>query len=424
MTTAPATGAELADVVGEHGIDESAQAAIKAYVDKQLAANGELIRNEMQAGLAQFVKDKEAEGARLDMRSTTAVPTNAAAPGAAGNGKFANLGEMVATIGQAHKLNDHAAQARMGEYRNSLGTTIPSEGGYLVPEEFRAEMLRVGLETAVVRPKARVIPMANPRISWPTLEDTDRSSSLFGGVLAYWTAEGAALQASQPKFGKISLDTEKLTAYTEIPNELLTDSAISIGPLVDQLFPEALSWAEDGAFIDGSGVGMPLGWLNASCAVTVAAEGGQTADTVVWANVVKMYSQMLPTSLGRAEWYINQTVLPTLLQMTLPGGLSPFGMINSGQGSPTMTMLGRPINVTEKLPVVGDVGDIVFADLSYYLIGDYAAMTAMTSEHFRFNTDTIAYRVIERVDGRPWLQNSITPKKGSALSPIVKLAAR
>ena len=49
----------------------------------------------------------------------------------------------------------------------------------------------------------------------------------------------------------------------------------------------------------------------------------------------------------------------------------------------------------------------------------------MSSPHFKFGNDMTAYRIIERVDGRPWLQSAITPKNGgSALSPFVKIATR
>ena len=51
-------------------------------------------------------------------------------------------------------------------------------------------------------------------------------------------------------------------------------------------------------------------------------------------------------------------------------------------------------------------------------------MSAKQSEDFRFNQDVTAFRVIERVDGRPWLQSAITPQNGGAtLSAFVKLAA-
>ena len=52
MTTAPANGAELADVVGEHGIDEKAQAAIRAYVAQAMEENGAKIQDALNAGFA------------------------------------------------------------------------------------------------------------------------------------------------------------------------------------------------------------------------------------------------------------------------------------------------------------------------------------------------------------------------------------
>jgi HK97 family phage major capsid protein len=91
-----------------------------------------------------------------------------------------------------------------------------------------------------------------------------------------------------------------------------------------------------------------------------------------------------------------------------------------------MTILGRPVIFTEKTPgVLGDLGDISFVDFGFYLIGDRQVMSAMSSPHFKFSTDVTAYRIISRVDGRPWLSSSITPQNnGPALSPFVQLAAR
>jgi HK97 family phage major capsid protein len=90
-----------------------------------------------------------------------------------------------------------------------------------------------------------------------------------------------------------------------------------------------------------------------------------------------------------------------------------------------MTILGRPVIFSEKVPPLGDAGDINFVDLGFYLIGDRQVMSAMSSPHFKFQNDQTAYRIIERVDGRPWLQSAITPKNGGAtLSPFVKIAAR
>jgi HK97 family phage major capsid protein len=74
---------------------------------------------------------------------------------------------------------------------------------------------------------------------------------------------------------------------------------------------------------------------------------------------------------------------------------------------------------------LGDAGDVNFVDFSQYLIGDRMAMDAQVSTDYRFGNDMTAYRFIERVDGRPWMQSAVTPKNGGpTLSAYVSLAAR
>jgi HK97 family phage major capsid protein len=148
-----------------------------------------------------------------------------------------------------------------------------------------------------------------------------------------------------------------------------------------------------------------------------------------------MYSRMLPTSLGKAVWIMNQDVLPQLLQMTLPvknvagtenvGGSAVGIAYGQGTSSPSFTLLGRPVILTEKVPSLTNLGDVNFVDLSYYAIGDRQQVSAMTSEHFKFSTDTTAYRITQRVDGRPLILSALTPRQGSnTVSPFVKLQAR
>ncbi|TMC47286.1 MAG: phage major capsid protein, partial [Chloroflexi bacterium] len=80
---------------------------------------------------------------------------------------------------------------------------------------------------------------------------------------------------------------------------------------------------------------------------------------------------------------------------------------------------------SEKVGPLGTPGDVAFIDPKYYLIGDRMEMQVSASEHYKFANDKTAYRVVSRVDGRPWLQSPITPKNGGpTLSPVVLLAAR
>ena len=145
-----------------------------------------------------------------------------------------------------------------------------------------------------------------------------------------------------------------------------------------------------------------------------------------------MYSRMLPTSLGRAVWIASIDTFPQLATMALSvgtgGGPIWIGNYAGGQGgmeSPPITILGRPLYFTEKTGPLGTTGDLSFVDLSYYLIGDRMQMQVSASEHYKFQNDKTAYRVVERLDGKPWLQSPLIPRNGGpTLSPVVQLATR
>jgi len=346
---------------------------------------------------------------------------NKRAVGVALDKEFADTADFMLSIW--HK--NLAGEEKWRRIRNDYSSIDPSAGGFLVPEVLRSELLRLALETALVRPRARVIPMDSARVPFPAIDVTSHASSLFGGIIGSWTEQGASIAETEAVFGTVVLDAKKLAAYCEVPNELLQDSIISFAAFVDQIYPEAISWFEDDAFLTGTGVGQPLGITNSPALISVAAETGQVATTIVWENIVNMYSRMLPASLGRAVWVANINTFPELAKMALAVGTGGSAIwLNNGADGPPMTILGRPIIFTEKLPTLGTVSDIMFVDFGYYLIGDRQQMRAESSPHVKFQNDLTAYRVTERVDGRGWLQSALTPKAGSTLSPFIALATR
>lgn len=376
---------------------------------------------------------QHASARTIHTASRYAAAYNAKAPGAGLDHQFygANgdeLGKYLKSIYHQNVADGTfaAERTKLREVANAFGSTVPSDGGFLIPERLRADLLRVSLESAIVRPRARVVPMDSLTLPFPMIDSTSNASNVYGGVTGYWTEEGAQFVASNVRFGRVTLTARKLTAYTEVPNELFTDSIISLEALINEVFPEAIAWFEDIAFMNGNGVGQPKGWLRAEAAISVTAEFGQAAGSLLWENIVKMYARMLPSSLNRAVWIANINTFPELATMALSVGTGGAPVwINNGVSGPPVTILGRPVIFTEKVPALGSAGDINFVDLGYYLIGDRQSMQAMTSSHFKFNTDVTAMRFLERVDGQPWLQSAITPNQGTdTLSPFVKLAAR
>ena len=433
---------------GEEAWSEFVQGYAKAAMDARGGELGKVLSEGLQAGMGEWLKANQAAGvpkaaielaAERQLRGKTSATRalySKRAAGAQADGIFEDFGEFVQGMAMAKGRRPHneALRAKMDKLmgiQNSYGSEIPADGGFLIPEILRSEILEVALEEAVVRPRATVIPMSSLRVPIPMIDDTSHVSSILGGVVCYWTEEAAALTESQASFGRVVLDAKKLTGFAAIPNELLADAPAFSG-FFDSSFPRAVSYFEDDAFIAGTGASEPLGFISCPAAVQVAKESGQAAATILWENIVKMYSRMLPTSLRRSCWIAHIETFPELATMALSvgtgGGPVWIGNFAGGSGGadlPPMSILGRPVIFTEKAQALGTTGDISFVDLSYYLIGDRQQMQSMVSEHYQFANDKTSFRIIERVDGRPWLQSAITPRRGSnTLSPFVQIATR
>ena len=92
---------------------------------------------------------------------------------------------------------------------------------------------------------------------------------------------------------------------------------------------------------------------------------------------------------------------------------------------PYATLFGRPVLPLEQCSAIGEVGDIVLADLGQYLMIDKGGVKQAQSIHVRFIYDESVFRFIYRCDGQPIWNKALTPYKGSAsVSPFVALAKR
>jgi HK97 family phage major capsid protein len=440
----PSTPDEFADAVynGTHGVTPEMRDKFRdAYVSR-MVADGSLeqqIATQTQMALASFLKDNKYSGppvavAPAGRSARSAAMYNKHAPGAAVDEVFSSAAELFQSVSwrSAHDSGAQRRLARATEIQNSFSSEVPDAGGFLVPETLRSEILMLALEDSIVRPRATVIPMSTLRVPVPTIDDTSHVSSVFGGVTYTWAEEAAALSESQAAFGRVVLDAKKLTGYFNVPNELLAD-APAFSEFFNTVIPKGLAWQEDVAFLNGTGVGEPMGIISCEASVSVAKESGQSSGTILWENIVKMYSRMLPQSLRKAVWIANNDTFPELATMALSVGtgggpvwIGNFAGGTGGADTPPMTILGRPVYFTEKVPTIGTTGDIIFADLSFVLVGDRQSMQLSSSQHYRFANDQTSFRIIERVDSRPWLQSALTPHSNSSnlLSAFVQLATR
>jgi HK97 family phage major capsid protein len=432
-----ADGAKVQNLMKEGQFSDVVKAYAKHVADNDIELTRQ-VKEETQRVLADYLRENENhEGLRLlKQGGADAVTTTASAhfaPKALGaKYKAQEYGETLAQflidISPKAYMTAELAAKRDTLKAAAASSGEPASGGFLVPEAFRAELMSLSLENSVVRPRARIVPMETSRVIYPFLDDTSHVSNVFGGVTGFWTPESGPMTDTAATFGRLALEAWKLTAFANVPNELIADSAISFEAFIRSTFPQALAYFADVAFLSGNGAGQPLGILTAGNAarVSVAKESGQANDTILWQNIVKMYSRMLPQSLNSAVWVVSPDVFPELATMALSVGTGGSAIwLQNGVGGPPMTILGRPVIVSEKVENLGDQGDINFIDFSYYLVGDRQAMTVASSEHFRFQNGETSFKFVERLDGRPWLQSALTPRNGGpTLSPFVTLDAR
>jgi len=311
-----------------------------------------------------------------------------------------------------------------------LSEGINSDGGFLVQTDFTAQLLRRTYETGVLASRARRVPIsANANgLTLNALDETSRATgSRLGGITSYWLGEGGTKTASAPTFRQMELRLKKLIGLCYATDELLND-AMALENVISTGFAEEFGWMIDNAMVRGTGAGQPLGVLNAAPLVSVAKEVGQAATTLVYDNVLKMWSRMWAPSRANSVWLVNQDVEPQLWSMDLPvgtGGLPVMLPPGGASASPYMTLFGRPIIPIEQCSTLGTQGDIILADWSQYVMIEKGGIEAASSIHVQFTTDETAFRFVLRADGQPSWNAALTPANGTnTLSPFVTLDTR
>lgn len=298
-----------------------------------------------------------------------------------------------------------------------------SSGGFVVPTEYSQQIFDVALESEIIRPRATIYPMKSDERRVPGTVIGDHSSSLYGGVIAYWRGEGQSLTTSEPTFREINLKPKKLTVYGKASNEWVEDG---IGnDTVMGIYSGALGWNLDKEFFNGDGSGKPLGILNSACTIEVSAESGQSAATIEYKNLTNMFSRMHPACLKNSVWVAHSTCIPQLLELSIAIGTGGAHVPVMTESNGQFKILTRPVIFTEKAQTLGTKGDIMLCDFSQYIIGLRSDIRLDTSQHVAFNTDELYYRGIVRVDGQPGWNEALTLQDGSTtVSPFVVLEDR
>jgi len=336
------------------------------------------------------------------------------APGAEAKKEFSALGEFLFAV--RFNPNDQRLTGLWHEPSAEQRTDDGASGGFAIPVQFRSDLMQVDQMPAVVRPRATVIPAGSPpdgEVVMPAL-DQSAATNMYGGVTVTWIGEGALKLDTTAKIRQIGLRPQEVAASMKATDKLLRNWQAA-GPLLSTLLRKAIAAAEDVAFLTGNGVGKPLGFLNSSAAIAV---NRTTANQITYADVLAMEETLFGNG-ADAIWSCSKRARTWLRQLKNPAGYYIWQEDAKEKGP--ATLLGYPVVVSDRVPTLGNRGDLMLLDMSAYLIKDGSGPFVAISEHVFFQTNETMIKIFWNVDGQPWVKDPIKNEAGELQTPFVIL---
>lgn len=406
------TDAEKAAYDGHKAEADSAAEAIARIEDLQAV---EASLNERVPAAARGQGDQGAQGGQASRN----------AQGDPANREFETFGQFMAAVRfnpndqrLSSLYDDKVGAANDPTVSAEMRMDTGSQGGFMVPEQFRSTILRVEPGASLIRSRANVIPAGSPpdaAITIPALDQGgDAPANMFGGVEVTWIAEGVEKPETDARLKEIRLEPHEVAGTITVTDKLLRNWQAA-GSFLETLLRGAVNQSEDFAFITGNGIGKPLGFLNSGARAVVERT---TAGTVVYLDLVAMVAKILMRG-GSPVWTMSQGVMPKLFTLQDPDGRYIF-VPNAANGLGP-TLLGYPIVWNNRVPVLGEEGDVSLIDASYYLIKDGSGPFVAASEHVLFKQNKTVIKIFWNVDGQPWMTEPFKEENGYEVSPFVVL---
>lgn len=294
--------------------------------------------------------------------------------------------------------NDHATLKSVSGLSNAAG-------GYLIPEELRAEVLRVAEDNfGLARRDMRYLPFSGPG-------NSRKIPALASSVAVSWTDEAAEKQSTAPAFTVIEQTLKKLAAIVPMTDEILEDSNINITALVAELFAEAVAKEEDMQFFNGNG-SVWTGILNNGNVNSVFVAG--TNPNVVDADDLLSLVDATPSgALAGAKFYMHRSVYSKLRSLRDDAGAGVY-IITPPTAEGPAALWGYPIELSDAFPAITVTGNskpfVLFGNLKRAAIfGDKQELRVKLLDQATVNNtandasinlaqqDMVAIRIVERV---------------------------
>jgi len=293
-------------------------------------------------------------------------------------------------------------------------------GGYMVPTQWVPELKQVGIQDAIVRPRADVIPAGSPPDAEVTLPVANQETYLNMGVDVVWVAEGGTKTETEFALKEHSWIPHEVAGYIVLTDKLLRNWAGAMAFARTRL-SKAIMMAEDNAFLTGDGVAKPHGIQSQPARIL---QVRNTANQINWADVRDMYWQCYKEG-GSPIWVASPSCLPQIMGISDPNTSGTMIWQPSAREGEPNRLLGLPLLFNVRSPALGSEGDLMLLNLSYYVIKDGSGPYIAASPHVYFTSNKTIVKIFWNVDGDSWLRAPIPIENDAAnnLSPFIVLAA-
>jgi HK97 family phage major capsid protein len=279
----------------------------------------------------------------------------------------------------------------------ALSEGTGTAGGFLVPEEFRAEVIRLVEKYGIIRRLATVIPMKRDVMNIP---------SLTGGISVSWVDEGVVIPESTPSFGQKVLTAKKLVGLTRSSSELLDDAEVDVIALLNELFAEAIAREED--YQGLRGVGTPITGVlgDAGCNVVTMGATKVNFSDITSDNLSDLIDSVTASGQVNAKFTFHRNIMNHIRKLKDSTGQNIWQMTH---GDAPATIWGYPYEITDVMPGNSESAVstkfIMFGNLKNFYLGDRKELALSISEEATvggqsmYERDQKAIRLIERIAG-------------------------
>ena len=228
----------------------------------------------------------------------------------------------------------------------ALNENTNTQGGYLVPEIWAAKIYDIILAKSTAIQLCEQVTMTSDTLFFPKVT---------AASTAYFTAEAADITASQPTFGQLTINPQKVAALTQLSSEVMEDSNPSVMNVVTQRLAEDIALKIDYEIYNGDTNVAGFNGMRDTTVYTdisTVAVGGEIDTDDISDAIEKLQSQNIePTDL-----IIHPKILNKLrkLKTTTDGNEPLLNMVTFGSAPLSNGLVGKiwGINVilTTQLP--------------------------------------------------------------------------